>query len=91
MLNIYQRRQDKGDAKSRQETWEKWEAEKTGVKGLAKKVWMGDEKLGWKEKRMQEERDAAAEGKAFSDVIIDQVKEVWGVPKDEDEDDSGKK
>lgn len=87
LLNVYQRRQGKEDEKRRQETWQKWEADNTGVKGLAKKVWMGDQKSDWKKQRMQEERDAVEEGKSFSDVIIDQVKEVWGVPKEEDKDD----
>ena len=92
LLNIYARRKEESDQKQRQKTWEAWEADESGTKGLAKRIWMGDAKADWKEKRMQEERENAEQGKGISDVIIDQVKEVWGVPKeDDDREESSKK
>jgi hypothetical protein len=46
-------------------------------KGLLGRLWMGDEEEGWKERRMEEERKAMAEGKSYSDMIIEQIWEVW--------------
>ncbi|KAK4952234.1 hypothetical protein LTR28_006709 [Elasticomyces elasticus] len=46
-------------------------------KGILERVWMGDEKEGWKERRMMEEREAFEEGKSLWDIMIDQIWEVW--------------
>ncbi|KAK2745417.1 hypothetical protein FQN57_003760 [Myotisia sp. PD_48] len=48
-----------------------------GVPGLAKKVWMGTETEGWKERRLEEERKALEEGRGYGDLIIDYVKDAW--------------
>jgi hypothetical protein len=41
------------------------------------KVWMGEEQEGWKERRLEEERKALEEGKSYTDIILDQIWEVW--------------
>ncbi|KAL9086460.1 MAG: hypothetical protein Q9165_007076, partial [Trypethelium subeluteriae] len=48
-----------------------------GERGLLGRIWMGGEGEDWKEKRMEEERRALEEGKGYSDVIMDQIREVW--------------
>ncbi|KAF3483301.1 uncharacterized protein GIQ15_02625 [Arthroderma uncinatum] len=48
-----------------------------GLKGVAKKIWMGNETEGWEERRLEEERKALAEGKGYADLILDYVKEAW--------------
>ena len=46
-------------------------------KGVLKKIWMGGETEGWKERRLQEEKKAIEEGKSFSDMIYEQIWDVW--------------
>lgn len=46
-------------------------------KGVLKKIWMGGESAGWKERRLEEEKKAIEEGKGFSDMILEQVWDVW--------------
>lgn len=48
-----------------------------GVEGALKKLWMGDEKEGWKERRLEEERKALEEGKTYMDMIFEQIWDVW--------------
>lgn len=45
--------------------------------GVLKKIWMGGETEGWKERRLQEEKKAIEEGKSFSDMIYEQIWDVW--------------
>lgn len=61
-------------------------ARREGVEALGKekkersilgKLWMGDEGDDWKEKRLQEERKALEEGKGYTDIILEQIWEVW--------------
>ncbi|KAK3403172.1 hypothetical protein B0T20DRAFT_400208 [Sordaria brevicollis] len=79
--------QDQADAKA--------EAEKNG--GVLTKIWMGDEKEGWKEKRLEEEKKALESGKGYGSLIMDQIWEVWnqegkdGKKKDGDKNDTPKK
>ncbi|KAM7207534.1 hypothetical protein V8F20_002012 [Naviculisporaceae sp. PSN 640] len=54
---------------------EKQQAEEK--RGVLTKVWMGDEKEGWKEKRLEEERKALESGKGYSDLIVEQIWDVW--------------
>jgi hypothetical protein len=49
------------------------------------KLWMGDEKEGWKERRLEEERKALKEGKTYTDMIIEQIWDVWNWDKKKDE------
>jgi hypothetical protein len=46
-------------------------------KGILGKLWMGDEKEGWKERRLEEEKKALEEGKTYTDMIFEQIWEVW--------------
>jgi hypothetical protein len=46
-------------------------------KNILRQLWMGDEEEGWKERRLEEERKALAEGKGYSGIIMDQIWEVW--------------
>ena len=48
-----------------------------GEKGLFGRIWMGGEKEGWKERRLEEERRALEEGKGYWDMIGEQIWEVW--------------
>lgn len=45
--------------------------------GVLKKIWMGGETDGWKERRLEEEKKAIEEGKSFSDMIYEQIWDVW--------------
>lgn len=53
------------------------EALGTEKKGLLGKLWMGEEEEGWKERRLEEERRALEEGKSYTDIILEQIWEVW--------------
>ncbi|KZF26513.1 hypothetical protein L228DRAFT_242988 [Xylona heveae TC161] len=56
--------------------------------GVLEKVWMGGETDGWKEKRLQEEREALEEGRGYGSLIMDHIWEVWNWgKKSEDEED----
>ncbi|KAK3952813.1 hypothetical protein QBC32DRAFT_340607 [Pseudoneurospora amorphoporcata] len=54
---------------------QKAELDKNG--GVLTKIWMGDEKEGWKEKRLEEEKKALESGKGYGSLIMDQIWEVW--------------
>jgi hypothetical protein len=45
---------------------------------LFERFWMGKEREGWKEKRLEEERKALESGTGYGGLIVDQVKEVFG-------------
>ena len=53
------------------------EEEAAGVKGMLKKLWMGDETDGWQARRMQEEREKLAAGETYLDLIMDYIWEIW--------------
>lgn len=56
---------------------------------VIKDIWMGGEGENWREKRAAEHQQAFDEGKGLSDLIFEQVAEVWrGSPKNTDSDDS---
>lgn len=42
-----------------------------------KDIWMGNEGEGWKQKRAEEHQKSFDEGKGLSDIIFEQVGEVW--------------
>lgn len=50
----------------------------SGVMGLVRKMWMGDEGADWKAKRVAREREELAEGKGYGDIILGEVREVLG-------------
>ena len=65
------------------------EEEEEGVKGMVKKVWMGDERPGWQARRLEREREELGRGKGYGDIIMEQVREVFpgfggGTRKEED-------
>ncbi|KXX75282.1 Exocyst complex component SEC3 [Madurella mycetomatis] len=41
------------------------------------RLWMGGEKEGWKERRLEEERQALERGEGYGELIMRQVREVW--------------
>ncbi|KAI9733320.1 MAG: hypothetical protein M1834_003404 [Cirrosporium novae-zelandiae] len=46
-------------------------------KSLLEKVWLGEEKEGWRERRLQEEKEALEQGKGYSGLIMDHIREAW--------------
>lgn len=46
--------------------------------GLARKLWYGGEREGWKERRIREEREALEEGRGYGELIADAVREAFG-------------
>lgn len=60
-------------------------------KGVLGRLWMGDEKAGWKERRLEEERKALEEGKSYTDMIVEQIWDVWNWDKKKGGDGSGEK
>lgn len=59
--------------------------------GVLEKLWMGEEKEGWKERRIEEERKALEEGKGYTDLIMEQIWDVWNWDKKKGGDGNGKK
>lgn len=55
--------------------------EGVGLRGLGKKVWMGGESEGWKERRWEEERKALEEGRGYGDLIMEYLKDAWRLEK----------
>ncbi|KAF1849365.1 uncharacterized protein K460DRAFT_415743 [Cucurbitaria berberidis CBS 394.84] len=60
-------------------------------KGVLGKLWMGDEKEGWKERRLEEEKKALEEGKSYTDMIFEQIWDVWNWDKKKGGEDAGPK
>ena len=56
---------------------EKGEDDVEGLKGMAKKIWMGDERPGWQKRRLEKEKEELEAGKGYGDIIMEQVKEVF--------------
>lgn len=55
--------------------------------GFWRKVWMGGEGEDWIERRRRREEEVLGEGRGYGGLIADQIREVWGVKRgDEDED-----
>ena len=46
-------------------------------KSALERIWMGDEKEGWKERRIEEEKKALQEGKTYTDLVFGQIWDVW--------------
>lgn len=51
--------------------------EPAGLEKVAKDLWMGGEKEGWKERRLAEEQKKLDEGEGYGSMIVDQIWEVW--------------
>jgi hypothetical protein len=59
-------------------------------KGMLGRLWMGDETEGWKERRLEEEKKALEEGKGYTDMILEQIWDVWNWDKKKGKDDEKK-
>ncbi|KAL2047841.1 hypothetical protein ABVK25_011296 [Lepraria finkii] len=55
----------------------KGEEDIEGLKGMAKKIWMGDERPGWQKRRLEKEKDELEAGKGYGDIIMKQIREVF--------------
>jgi hypothetical protein len=53
------------------------EAQEKKDAGVLGKLWMGSEKEGWKERRLQEEQEALEQGKGYGSLIMDHVRDAW--------------
>jgi hypothetical protein len=53
------------------------EGKRPEKRGLLERMWMGQETEGWKERRLQEEREALDDGRGYTGLIKDQIWEVW--------------
>ena len=56
----------------------KMEEKESAQRGVVERIWMGNEKAGWQERRRDEDRKALDSGKGVGDIIMDQIWEVWG-------------
>lgn len=69
------REQRERDAAQTQQQIELEEKKKTAA--MVKDIWMGGEEEDWKKKRAEEHRKSFEEGKGMSDIIMEQVAEVF--------------
>lgn len=46
--------------------------------GILTRLWLGDEKPGWKDRRAQAEKEALERGEGYGDLIRRQISEIWG-------------
>ena len=60
-------------------------------RSLLQKIWMGGETEGWKERRLEEEKKALEEGKSYTDMIFEQIWDVWNWDKKGKNDNDGSK
>ncbi|MCJ1467342.1 hypothetical protein MMC07_005966 [Pseudocyphellaria aurata] len=60
--------------------------EQGGVVGMARRLWMGKEQPGWKERRLREEREKLAQGESYAGLIGDTIMEAFGAAKKAEED-----
>ena len=48
--------------------------------GTLERVWFGeekDDKLNWRQRRLEKDREALSQGKGYGDLIMAQIREVW--------------
>lgn len=57
---------------------EEREKKEMAQRGVLQRIWMGDQKSTWREERAKQEKEALEEGKGYGDLIVEQVKEVFG-------------
>ncbi|BCS19932.1 uncharacterized protein APUU_20364A [Aspergillus puulaauensis] len=69
------------------EEMERLKAQKEQDRSVLDRFWNGNEKGGWKERRLREEQKALDEGRGYGDLIKDHIWEVWtwGEKKGEEE------
>ncbi|WEW61219.1 hypothetical protein PRK78_006709 [Emydomyces testavorans] len=54
-------------------------AEAEGWTEIGRRIWMGGEEEGWRQRRMEEERKALEEGKGYGGLIMDHVRDAMGM------------
>ncbi|PSR90809.1 hypothetical protein BD289DRAFT_430284 [Coniella lustricola] len=57
---------------------EEREKKEMAQRSLWQRLWMGNEKSNWREERARQDKEALEEGKGYGDIIVEQVKEVFG-------------
>lgn len=77
VLGMSERGEEVGERIGNGDEMGEGEGEGEGVKGLAKKLWMGDERPGWQRRRLEREREELGSGKGYGDIIMEQVREVF--------------
>ncbi|EGD89063.1 hypothetical protein H112_03983 [Trichophyton rubrum D6] len=70
---------------------EEEEEEKPSLRKSIRKFWMGRETEGWVERRREEERKALAEGKTYSEIMMDYVREAWRLDEGREQDGNAEK
>ncbi|KAF2470063.1 uncharacterized protein BDR25DRAFT_334568 [Lindgomyces ingoldianus] len=85
----FQRMQEERKAREREQRGEGGVADVK--KGVLTRIWMGGEKEGWRERRMQEEREKLERGESYTSMILDQIWEVWNWDKKKQEGEGEKK
>jgi hypothetical protein len=60
-----------------QEQEDQGQRPRSTMERLLEKVWMGDEKPGWKQRRLAEEQEKISRGEGYGSMIVDQIWEVW--------------
>lgn len=62
-----------------------------GVKAMAKKLWMGNETVGWEERRVAREREVLDEGGGvgYGELIGESIMDVLGGKRKEEEEGKG--
>ena len=55
------------------------DGEGKSIGDVARRIWMGGETEGWRERRAREEQEALEQGLGYGDLIVKYVKDAWGV------------
>lgn len=56
---------------------QKLKARQAQEEDVVRRLWMGGESEGWKERRLREEQKALSEGKGYGDLIQEHIWDVW--------------
>lgn len=67
------------------------ERKEMAARGPLQRLWMGNEKENWREERARKDKEALEEGKGYGDLIVEQVKEVFGSEKKDGQDGNNEK
>lgn len=60
--------------------------EKSGIVGMARRLWMGNEQPGWQQRRLREEKEKLVAGESYAGLIGDTIMEAFGAAKKTEED-----
>ncbi|KAI9898327.1 hypothetical protein N3K66_006687 [Trichothecium roseum] len=82
LLREQKEARDRDQQQQQQQQRDKTNGDSDGDKGsiakMAETVWMGGEGKDWQAKRAAEHARSFEEGKGMGDIIIDQIRDVWG-------------